>query len=684
MAIHWQIKFRSLRNEILYTANIYDDSYTGTTPVQLTGAAVPFETQEDDNDDMFEPVRLQSGYLRINDTGEDADGNAFNWRDLIPTTDVDRPVTLTKEDGTIMWMGFLQAQNFGALLYGNPQERAFPMQCPLTVASRTDVDVLQTQIQNFAYILERVVESIPTPCRPTAFVIQGGAAAQAWLMKRVDWQNFATEDADGYLTAAYTMLELLEEVCRFWGWTARMRGTTLYLVSPDDTPTPDFLELTPTELHVMTDGGASGTIRSGFTPAGFGSDIFASADNADYQMRGPNKAVVNVSLPSDYEEPVDPFSDEMELTMEENLIINHRSYRDWDNKVSYSEDLLSLTGKPLIGGYAVYGESSFNLAIKSNINTGGDRIGNVIRIKKTYNGNTFASIFTMFAHNYSNGFFRFYGTTYREGDVYEYRDGATYMGNCDMWMRLGIGETRTYAKWWDGTKWVNFETTFRMAIGNRDDLMYTRYWPSYPTPPMSDSGSIVPTPANLAGRMFIDFLGSDYPALTDYDGEKKFDIEGFHVVFTKNDNVVKSKMPNSGWYWIYDKKNIQQDFQYKAGTTDIIDDQAEVGPIFASARIAKPSLPVIANADDTPFTGYDYDGGGTLTPPEQHLADRIISYWQTSKRKLVCDLRADKIIGLTPKVAGTIDGTRVYPVSISDNWRDETQHVVFMELPTTT
>lgn len=684
MAIHWQIKFRSLRNEILYTANIYDDSYTGTTPVQLTGAAVPFETQEDDNDDMFEPVRLQSGYLRINDTGEDADGNAFNWRDLIPTTDVDRPVTLTKEDGTIMWMGFLQAQNFGALLYGNPQERAFPLQCPLTVTSRTDVDVLQTQIQNFAYILERVVESIPTPCRPTAFVIQGGAAAQAWLMKRVDWQNFATEDADGYLTAAYTMLELLEEVCRFWGWTARMRGTTLYLVSPDDTPTPDFLELTPTELHVMTDGGASGTVRSGFTPAGFGSDIFASADNADYQMRGPNKAVVNVSLPSDYEEPVDPFSDEMELTMEENLIINHRSYRDWDNKVSYSEDLLSLTGKPLIGGYAVYGESSFNLAIKSNINTGGDRIGNVIRIKKTYNGNTFASIFTMFAHNYSNGFFRFYGTTYREGDVYEYRDGATYMGNCDMWMRLGIGETRTYAKWWDGTKWVNFETTFRMAIGNRDDLMYTRYWPNYPTPPMSDSGSIVPTPANLAGRMFIDFLGSDYPALTDYDGEKKFDIEGFHVVFTKNDNVVKSKMPNSGWYWIYDKKNIQQDFQYKAGTTYIIDDQAEVGPIFASARIAKPSLPVIANADDTPFTGYDYDGGGTLTPPEQHLADRIISYWQTSKRKLVCDLRADKIIWLTPKVAGTIDGTRVYPVSISDNWRDETQHVVFMELPTTT
>jgi hypothetical protein len=43
MAIHWHVKFRSLRDETLYTVNVYDDSYTGS-PVQLTGAANPFET----------------------------------------------------------------------------------------------------------------------------------------------------------------------------------------------------------------------------------------------------------------------------------------------------------------------------------------------------------------------------------------------------------------------------------------------------------------------------------------------------------------------------------------------------------------------------------------------------------------------------------------------------------------
>ena len=687
MAIHWQVKFRSLWSNTLFTANVYDDSYTGD-PVQLTGSAVPFETQEDDSDDPFEPVRLQSGYLRIADTGEDNDGNPFDWRTFIPTTDTDRPVTLTDEDGTVLWMGFMQAQNFGARLYDNPQEREFPLQCPLTVTSRAEINYSQPLIKNFAYLLRQVVDSIPSVCRPTSFVVQGGAKARNWLTARIDWQNFATTDDDGNLTPKYDLLQCLTEMCRFWGWTARMSRQTLYLVSADDTSLSDFLAMVYTELAAMSNGMSYvGSISTGFTPAGFGDDIFASVNNDDFQMRGPNKAVVNVSLPADYEEPIQPFSDEMENAMEEDFKVNQRSYRDWDNKVYYSEDVLTVSGNPLMRGNAVSPYASFNLAFKKNPDAWGgpdavgDKIGNVIRIKKTYDGTTFAEVSTRYAHNFSNGFFRFYGTTYREGEVYEYRDGQAYMGNCDMWMCLAIGTSKDSAKWWDGTKWVDSKTKFRMSIGNRDDLMYTRYWPNYPTPPLSDSGSIISTPNNLAGRMFVQFLGSDYPALPDYDGEKKFDIEGFHVVFTKNDNVFKQKMPNSGWYYIYEKKDIQRSYKYKASTTNVVYDETDVDLIFASARTAKPSLPVIANANDTPFVGTDYAGGGTLERPEQHLADRIIAYWQSSRRKIDCELRSDAVTELTPRVVGTIDGTRVYPVSVSRNWRDDVLRVIFVELP---
>ena len=48
----------------------------------------------------------------------------------------------------------MQAQDFGSVLYGNPQEREFPIQCVLTVTQGTDINYQQTQIQNFAYLLK--------------------------------------------------------------------------------------------------------------------------------------------------------------------------------------------------------------------------------------------------------------------------------------------------------------------------------------------------------------------------------------------------------------------------------------------------------------------------------------------------------------------------------------------------
>ena len=71
MAIHWQIHFKSLRAGTDYTVHIYDANYSDT-PIQLKGGAEPFVTQEDDDEDMFTPVRTQSGYIPIVDDGSTA------------------------------------------------------------------------------------------------------------------------------------------------------------------------------------------------------------------------------------------------------------------------------------------------------------------------------------------------------------------------------------------------------------------------------------------------------------------------------------------------------------------------------------------------------------------------------------------------------------------------------------
>ncbi len=94
MAIHWQIPFKSLRSGTVYTVNIYDASYSGS-PIPLKGGAQPCVTQEDDDEDFFANIRTQSGYIRIVDDGKDANGNTFNWKTFVPSTDTDRPVTIT-------------------------------------------------------------------------------------------------------------------------------------------------------------------------------------------------------------------------------------------------------------------------------------------------------------------------------------------------------------------------------------------------------------------------------------------------------------------------------------------------------------------------------------------------------------------------------------------------------------
>ena len=161
MEIHWQIPFKSLRSGTVYTVNIYDPNYSHYAGhVVLKGGAQPFVTQEDDDEDFFANIRTQSGYIRIVDDGKDSEGNTFNWKTFVPTTDTDRPVTVTDGNGGIVWQGFMQAQNFNGILYGNPQEREFPLQCALSVLEGSDIDITHRAIENFAYLLRDCVNEV--------------------------------------------------------------------------------------------------------------------------------------------------------------------------------------------------------------------------------------------------------------------------------------------------------------------------------------------------------------------------------------------------------------------------------------------------------------------------------------------------------------------------------------------
>ena len=249
MAIHWQVTFVTLRGGKTLTASVYDNTYSGD-PIPLKGGGEPFSTEEDDDDDPFAAIRIQTGSLRIVDDGYDANGGSFNWRDLQPRSDYDRPVILTDEDDNILWQGFLQAQNFSGTLYEKVQEREFPLQCPLSILSSQYPNITDQGIVNFAFLLEYITSMISAASVATiAFteiVIQGGADAQKWLLKKFHWANLLSEDDDENLAPQYDLYTCLQDMCNFWGWQARTSGTRLYLMCQDDEMEQTILTLTPT------------------------------------------------------------------------------------------------------------------------------------------------------------------------------------------------------------------------------------------------------------------------------------------------------------------------------------------------------------------------------------------------------------------------------------------------------
>ena len=298
MAIHWQVRFKTLRGGKVLTASVYDNTYSGN-PIPLKGGAEPFVTEEDNDDDPFKAIRQHTGSLRIVDDGYAADGvTAFNWRDLQPRSDHDRPIILRDEDDNILWQGFLQPQNFSGTLYQKTQEREFPVQCALSILGSQYPTTTDAGIVNFAYLLNYISTTISTQSSSlvafTEFVIQGGGDARRWLLKKFQWSNLLSSDSEQNVTAQYDLLTCLEDLCNYWGWQVRTEGTRLYLMCQDDDDEQRTITFTPSQLASMAAGSWSGGTEDDdpFVRQDLTGEIFASNDNDDMFMSGPSKVIV--------------------------------------------------------------------------------------------------------------------------------------------------------------------------------------------------------------------------------------------------------------------------------------------------------------------------------------------------------------------------------------------------------
>lgn len=664
MANNYKIVFKSLREGTTYTVNIGGGS---GEPIQLKGAANPFVTQEDDDDDVFMPIRTQSGYLRIVDDGfgggADA-ATAIDWRDLIPESDTSRPVTLTDDTGEICWQGFMQAQNFSGELYGNPQVRDFPVQCALSILGGVDVSYDHAGIENFAYLLNEIVCSIPS-LDIDEIVVQGGAHAQTWLQSRIDWMNFVEDDGDGNLSARYDLFTCLEDMCRYWGWTARTYRKNIYLTFGDGALEFTFLRLSRAELQTMAGGTAAGTTGESFRSLSLSGNIFASRENSTFQMRGPNKAVVTADVNTADEDVISIYPKSVIDQMNNNTSGGSTSGGTFGPgtganaaAVHYTANLLAFT-HPLLSGQCRDGYGSFNIATITDATGSNSRC--VVRILKSFageNAQAFASLQTGRPHCYTDGTLTLSCTFYRGAEKYEdYREGSG-MANKSMYIRIGVGMSRATALWFQGggfggrAAWTTTPTAYKVPAGGQDDTILT----------------IMTANVALCGYVFVEFLGSD--DIKDTDGVRSFDVADFTVAFSRAGwEYAVSNLP-TGNFARRVEREMRDRVEYTSKNGNQVNEQWDADCIFASENNSKFGYGVLINPDDTYMRGVPYGiVSGVLWRPEQTLADRVTSYWAASKRKMDVELRMDVLSDdVTPQHKVTLDGSLLYPLAISHDW----------------
>lgn len=669
----YTISFKSLLAGTVYTLNIG----SGNDDIALKGAAQPFVTQEDDDEDMFTPIRTQSGYLRIVDDGSVA---GFNWKNLVPLTAFGKPVALM-DGSTVVWQGYIQTQTFSGELYGGTQEREYPVICPLSVLEAKEPSVVERDTKSFAYLLWTILSAAQT----TGIVefdniyFQGGADARTWLQTKIDWKNFHNTDSDGVVSAKYSMYQILEDVCTFWGWTCRTQGKDVYFTCADDSTEQNFLQTTLAQLETL--GANTGSVISR-TSVSLSGDVFASRDNDDYIINGPSRAVVTADV------------------NKQKTVMNFapKAYENQMDAAGYTwvqgeDDLTGFFTTPIVRALPTSGLTTEELVARSSVegsgfcrrqifesteSTDAEKVDAIVLAMACRMIRGYLTIFdqiqidTVYPMDYTGGSFKFTGSLFV--GCKRYTDGN------ELHMRFGIGSDRDHAKWWymnpipDGGDitcgWSDSVRDFiaRLEGGN---IMSTAAYHINSLGFLTDvdfKSSTIPAPTSGGyGRLFIDIIGC---------GVENFTIGDFAVEFSRevteiptNVHAVRPRVM---------KESRDTSHEYTAVNWNQSKDEWSADCIFASDNNLEYGYGLLLNATGGYVAVVPY--GNTTEHPEQHLANRVSNYWANSKRKLMTDLRFNMIPTIRPNNLVSMNDTTFYPASISHDWRDDKVTIGLMEL----
>lgn len=686
--VHWRIQFRT-RSEKIGVLNLYEENYSGAV-VELTPAAVPFETQEDSSDKWLEPIRKQSGYIRLIDEG--------NIEGIMPVGLKDRYVEY-KEDGVLKWCGYMVPDVFSSDWDVTPLEVEFPVVGGLGVLEGVYLNENDgLGVVPLARLVYDALKATGVDYSMIYFpkeVLQSESATDYLYPMRLEVSRFNffqdndslnSEDSDWTRYNGETHYNVLSEVMRFYGWTIRERGEDIWITSTNN---EGSVKISMTDLSVLAEGFAMAENESvsveEYDLSSFG---LAGADHKRDILQGRKKVIVKASV-----NPVGtviPSIDKSKMKLIGNVVQEWSDYRREKRKLyipkegytdvqlnSYAiatPDEVFSSWHPIeqnmisvslyVGAYFMEQEyvtdeeyqkkKNWNLTetIKINLQDFGGRYPSLSEAKNL-------PILVMRSRNianYTSGAFVISSQTRsREWETQSWSTEGNGKGTLEIKLRVG-------GKYWNGSTWITSPAWFEVQMGNEEDPGSTE-----------GTGKIISTKT-----IDMPYNGADgyvIPINETVSGEVELTIHavrndgGYAVLMLDNFKVE---------YWGEDSDETNSDDsenRYAKKTRLNYTNEEEIRLKIATNNNNKAGYGILSQSGTNVESLYFIEKG--MMRPEMNLVNKGISLYGRSTEKLT--LQLDKI-SARPHDVIMWKGKKYLLASEAVNWAEETGEYIIMEV----
>lgn len=701
--IRWMIPFKTL-NDKNAVINIYKEGYFDEVTM-LEPAYNTFETQESTDEELMKPIRTHTGYIRIIDNG-DIGG-------LMPSDNRQHYVEFLIE-GDLKWCGYMQADTFSEDWDITPLEVEFPVISGIGILDSISMDQdLEMDLTSLCGLLLECIDATGVDYNYIYIPkeIKESAASEFYLLPldlRISRFNFFkvnnsvnTDDPDWERYDADTYSDLLEELCKFWGWTLHERGRDLYLVSTRDV---DYMKVSIRELRQKLSNLPSVSYESVSIPSMAVSDM-ELAGNSHKKDILQGRSRISVLAKVNYVGDVVPVIDKENLKVE---AFFRRTYRDFAGARAFYEQVVLYNRKDEYGiiemknyngewvdiSEQVSGEERYNsvgatfleydrfetLSNKRNYDyVEAIRIyikaNNKIGIQPSENIANRTPVLTMKGSKeamYNSGAFVIGGVT--NGieqsyyiDLNKLVNTKQTNGKCMLPIVFRVG-----GDYWNGNNWVNEWSKFEIRVGAQDDEMTTEgtgkivSTKTLDMPYNGADGYVIPINKALSGEVEIQILFPYTATTTDI-----LYIDGLKVEYYKEDDnvgVSERKNTDENKYSSNVGRGYDKEMTVELAMATNNDNPAAYSILFNSPWVASGS-----SVEKLYFVG---EG---MKRPEEYLLSNLKQVYGRITEKLT--LQMEREDSVTPLMRLTRSGKRYALLSENVNWSDGTVEYIIEDLP---